>query len=76
MRGLIRRFPSIKSIKNKMYAKELPYDEKGAAHNGIALYNVNRRLQLFFGEEYGITVSSVENMGTDFEIFIPFKVGI
>ena len=66
----------LEELKNKMYANELPYDEKGAAHNGIALYNVNRRLQLFFGEEYGITVSSVENMGTDFEIFIPFKVGI
>lgn len=40
-------------------------------NNGIALGNVNRRLKLFFGEEYGMTVSSVEGAGTDVEIFIP-----
>lgn len=66
----------LEEVKAKMYAKMPPYGEKYSAHNGIALYNVNRRLQLYFGEAYGVTVSSVENMGTDFEIYIPLKMGI
>ena len=45
---------------------------KGGSHNGIAMPNVNRRLQLLFGEEYGIHISSIEGMGTDVEIHIPF----
>ena len=43
-------------------------------HSGIALSNVNRRIRLFFGEEYGLTVQSVANMGTDVEIHIPLAV--
>ncbi|MBD5462611.1 MAG: sensor histidine kinase [Lachnospiraceae bacterium] len=66
----------LEKLKEKMYAKALPDGGKDSMHNGIALYNVNRRLQLYFGEEYGMSVSSVENMGTDFEIYIPLKIGI
>lgn len=40
-------------------------------HNGIALANVNQRIKLFFGEEYGIWVASVQNVGTEVEITIP-----
>ena len=42
-------------------------------HHGIAMGNVNRRLKLFFGEEYGMNVSSAEGMGTDVEIYIPIQ---
>lgn len=45
---------------------------KGGSHNGIAMPNVNQRLQLLFGEEYGMHISSIEGMGTDVEIHIPF----
>ena len=38
---------------------------------GIALYNVNHRIHLIYGEEYGLHVFSVENIGTDVEISIP-----
>lgn len=41
-------------------------------HNGIAMPNVNRRLQLLFGDEYGMHISSIEGIGTDVEIHIPF----
>lgn len=40
--------------------------------HGIALVNVNRRIQLLFGESYGLTINSVENAGTDVEIHIPY----
>ncbi len=39
--------------------------------NGIALYNVNQRIKLAFGNKYGIQVYSSQNIGTDIEIIIP-----
>lgn len=41
-------------------------------HMGLALPNVNKRLKLFFGEEYGLHISSIEGIGTDVEIHIPY----
>lgn len=38
---------------------------------GIALYNVNHRIHLIFGVEYGLHIFSMENVGTDVEISIP-----
>lgn len=37
----------------------------------IALYNVCRRIKLLFGEEYGIHIYSMINIGTDVRITIP-----
>lgn len=41
--------------------------EKG----GIALVNVNNRIHLIFGEEYGMHIYSIPNKGTDVEITVP-----
>ena len=38
---------------------------------GIALVNVNNRIHLLFGEEYGIHVYSMPEIGTDVKIRIP-----
>lgn len=38
---------------------------------GIALINVNSRIKLLFGEEYGIYIYSTPNVGTDVEITLP-----
>lgn len=38
---------------------------------GIALYNVNTRFRLCFGQEYGINVHSVQGEGTDVEVVLP-----
>ncbi len=40
-------------------------------HNGIAISNVNSRLKLTFGEEYGINYKSMQDVGTEVEIRIP-----
>lgn len=39
--------------------------------NGIALYNVNQRIKLAFGNMYGLQVYSTQNAGTDIEIIMP-----
>ena len=46
-----------------------PEDEK---KGGIALVNVNHRIHLLFGEEYGMHVFSMEGVGTEVEITLPF----
>lgn len=40
-------------------------------HFGV--YSVNHRIKLFFGEEYGIKVSSEEGKGTTVDIYLPAK---
>lgn len=40
---------------------------------GIALANVNNRIHLLFGDEYGMHVYSVEGSGTDVEITLPLS---
>ena len=42
-------------------------------HNGIAMYNVDRRMKLYFGPEYGVNVFSCEEKGTDVELRIPYS---
>ncbi|WZL80990.1 cache domain-containing protein [Vallitaleaceae bacterium 9-2] len=44
-----------------------PYDKS----SGIALINVNRRLQIKYGKSYGIDVNSIKNHGTKVSIRLP-----
>lgn len=39
--------------------------------NGIALNNVNQKIELLFGQEYGLQVYSTPGAGTDVEIQLP-----
>lgn len=41
---------------------------------GIAIANVNNRIKMMFGEDYGLTVYSTEGIGTDVEINLPYSV--
>ena len=43
---------------------------------GIAVVNVNKRIQLLFGEQYGICVYSTPGVGTDVEITLPLLTNI
>jgi two-component system sensor histidine kinase YesM len=43
----------------------------GKSGEGIALYNVNKRIQFLFGREYGLSIASTEGYGTAVEIVIP-----
>ena len=39
--------------------------------NGVGVYNVQKRLKLYYGEDYGITYESVVGKGTTATITIP-----
>lgn len=43
----------------------------GNKKGGIALMNVSRRIRLLFGEEYGVRVYSIPNLGTETKITVP-----
>ncbi|NLX65137.1 MAG: histidine kinase [Clostridiaceae bacterium] len=45
--------------------------DKGDNGTGIALPNIHKRIQLLFGEEYGVNIYSTLNQGTDVEIVLP-----
>ena len=50
-------------------ANSQPKEDEG--QGGVALVNVDNRIRLLFGEEYGLYVYSMEGMGTTVEIALP-----
>jgi two-component system sensor histidine kinase YesM len=48
------------------------YEREQGGSGGIALSNVNNRIKLLFGENYGINILSVNGAGTDVEITLPY----
>lgn len=46
-------------------------DSSEEKKGGIALVNVNNRIHLLFGEEYGMHVYSIRGKGTDVEVTLP-----
>lgn len=49
----------------------LNFNKNGGHGNGIAMHNVNQRIKLIFGSEYGMKIYSSKNHGTQVEILIP-----
>lgn len=59
---------------NRMFSDshfQSPSQGKDALSDSIGLFNVNSRLQLKFGPEYGITIDSKINEGTRVSLHIP-----
>lgn len=64
----------LEELNNRINAKDIELDDKNISdqiNTGIALPNINRRIRLLFGEEYGVSVYSTPGKGTDVEIIIP-----
>jgi two-component system sensor histidine kinase YesM len=51
----------------------LQFTESSAQHSvGYGLRNVHDRIQLYFGEEYGIRIKSELGRGTEVSLWLPF----
>jgi two-component system sensor histidine kinase YesM len=62
----------LREIDDKLNRMTLEYIKPDSeTHSGIAAVNVNNRIKLLFGEEYGICMYSTVNVGTDVEITLP-----
>ena len=46
---------------------------KEKSTHGLGIVNINRRIKLLFGSEYGLYISSMENAGTDVHIRLPLQ---
>lgn len=49
---------------------------KDTSGHSIGLYNIHRRIQLLYGEEYGVTLESTAENGTVVRIWFPAKRGV
>lgn len=60
---------------NQSFRENTPYlkepDEN--RHTGIALTNINSRIKMIYGDEYGLTAYSLEGLGSEFQISLPLK---
>lgn len=63
-------FETLKKLNHKIQSGCIT-SEGNSTGTGIALVNVDRRIKLIYGQDYGITVYSTENVGTDVEIALP-----
>lgn len=62
----------LQEINDKLSRTSLEYiNPDTKTQGGIAIVNVNNRIKLLFGEEYGVCVYSALNVGTDVEITLP-----
>lgn len=50
----------------------IPQNEQTSIHNSVALNNMHKLIQFFYGEEYGLHIMSEKNKGTTVTITIPF----
>lgn len=65
---------TLEDLRNRLIFRSLDYVKTNAEpyrHSGIALENVNNRIKLLFGEEYGLSVESTAGAGTDVHISLP-----
>lgn len=56
----------------KELSQRLMSNERRHSNGGMALVNVNTRIRLYFGDSYGLRISSLENAGTEVELRLPF----
>lgn len=63
----------VKSMNETLRGLRLEEVQTASSRGGIAVRNVNNRIKLLFGEEYGIYIYSQQGAGTDVEITLPVK---
>ena len=59
----------LESLRSSLLQEETP----DTIEKGIGLVNVHQRIRLFYGKQYGVSVSSTPGVGTQIEIVIPVR---
>lgn len=63
---------TLKTLNAKLHsADQNQHFSPKEGHNGIAMENVNSRLRMLYGEDYGLHVTSTKGLGTEVEITLP-----
>lgn len=66
--GIGMEIQSLEELKQKIESNDVASVRQ---HGGIALCNVNQRIQMLFGKEYGVHIASSPSFGTEVELFLP-----
>jgi two-component system sensor histidine kinase YesM len=61
----------VHELNDKLRGASLDYVRENKQKGGIALLNVNNRIKLLFGDEYGVYLYSKLGVGTDVELTLP-----
>lgn len=61
------------AITMRMQGGSAPLNEN---HTGIGISNVNRRIKLYFGSDYGMGINSGPSLGTTVELHFPITLAI
>ncbi|MDC7287557.1 histidine kinase [Blautia schinkii] len=62
---------NLMKLNEKMKGQFINVNKKNSRHSGIALTNVNSRIRITFGEEYGIHYRSLLGHGTEAVLMLP-----
>ncbi len=65
----------LQQMQKKLSTRSFDYVKRDEHQGGIALVNVNNRIKLLFGEQYGLIVTSRVGVGTDVAISLPRSKG-
>ncbi len=63
--------PTLERLRDKLQMAGARRNWQENNGDGIAMANINARLKLLYGPEYGLAVSSIENVGTQVELMLP-----
>lgn len=69
--------PGVLDKLNKAFEDDEPENGTGEARRGIGIVNINKRVRLYYGSGYGLTVKSRSSLGTAVILKIPvLKEGV
>ena len=64
----------LESLKNIIkYESVDEIDTVKSSGESFGLYNVAERIRLYYGNEYGLNIDSIENIGTTVSIILPLE---
>jgi len=64
------------ALSRRLERMDYDYVQDNPQEGGIALANVNNRIKLLFGEEYGLAIFSSPAVGTEIEITLPLTTQV
>ncbi len=69
--GMSRK--ELQAVRESLHGQEeIPDKSSRGAPRGIALKNVNKRIKFYYGERYGLDITSTEGVGTSVLITFPY----
>ena len=65
----------LEELRRRMRMDDRQVEEEKGCHGGTGLRNVNRRIQLRYGDEYGLQIESMAGRGTVVTVRFPAEGG-